>query len=444
MMNTNEQMIAHLEHILSEYVQFEAMPGLAVGIVKDNQVLYTQGFGVRNIQTGDPVDKNTLFHQASISKTAVGTGIMQLVERGMIDLDATVTTYLPYFIMADERFRLITVRQLLNHTSGMPDEDDYEWDRPQYDDLSLERYVRSISSRSLLRDPGEHFFYSNISYEILGDIIAKVTGMSFEQYMKKFIIEPSGMRSSTFFKHEADEHLATPHVLRVENGYGGGISEIFPYNRAHGPSSTLYANAEDMCRYAIVHLNRGFTPEGQTILSPQSYDEMWKPNDFTGHGDESSAIGLSWFIGEYKGFRIVSHSGMDTGFQSKLILLPDTGIAVAVMTNCDYVWLNSVYTAILDSLLGLYPPSIKRSLAHHLSKITTASGVDSALKAFNRLQDNGLERYYVWEDEFVCTANMLFDQGNREDAIRLLELTVLLFPESSTPHNRLQQLLTES
>ena len=134
----------------------------------------------------------------------------------------------------------------MNHTSGMPDEEDYAWDRPEYDEQSLERYVKGVYRHKLLSEPGVNFAYSNIGYEILGDMIAKVSGMSFEEYMKNNILEPIGMRSSSFLKLEIETHLAAPHVLGTSNGYGGYVSDVFPYNRAHGPSSTLYTNAEDM------------------------------------------------------------------------------------------------------------------------------------------------------------------------------------------------------
>lgn len=337
--------------MLTDFVENGQFPALAVGIVKDNQIFFTGEYGTANLSTGDPVGRSTLFHQASVSKTFVVTAIMQLVERGKVELDSRITKYLSYFKMEDERYQHITLRQLLNHTSGMPDEEDYAWDRPEYDEQSLERYVKSIRRHKLLSDPGVKFSYSNIGYEILGDLIAKVSGMSFEQYMKKHILEAVGMQSSSFLKQEVEAYLATPHV-HMANGDGGCISDVFPYNRAHAPSSTLYTNVEDMCQYMLMHLNQGIAKDGYNSLQSGSYDEMWKSHAATGYGQEKAQIGLGWFLGEYKGFRIVSHSGWDTGFLSDLILLPDEKIAISVMTNCDYVGLGSVTYPILDLLLG--------------------------------------------------------------------------------------------
>ncbi|WP_052476458.1 serine hydrolase domain-containing protein [Cohnella kolymensis] len=421
-----------LDQALSQFVQDHPIPGLAVGIVKDYRTIYAKGFGVSNVTKGEPVDEKTLFHMASVSKTLVATGIMQLAERGKMNLDGYVTEYLPYFTLSDDRFRLITVRQLLNHTSGMPDEDDYEWDRPQYDKESLERYVKSIDDRQLMWHPGEQFFYSNIGYEILGDIIAKVSGVSFEQYIKENVLRPTGMDSSSFLKTEADDgQLATPHILGLTKGYGAEVSEIFPYNRAHAPSSTLYASAEEMCRYAIAQLHQGDVPGGQRILQQVSYNELWKKYASTDYGAEMEGIGLSWFLGEYKGIRMVSHAGRDTGFRSNLILLPDEGIAVSVMTNSDYVGLKIVYTTILDVLLGEDISRIKRSIAHHLAQITDSSGVDAAMKEYADIQQNNPDRYLVLQGEFNFIADTLKERGFSGEAGKLLQLSSMLFPEAS-------------
>lgn len=187
-MYTNQKIEDILHEMLIKFVENEKFPGLAAGIVKDNRVLFTGEYGTANLSTGDPVVRGTLFHQASVSKTFVATAIMQLVERGKVELDAPITKYLSYFKLEDERYQNITIRQLMNHTSGMPDEEDYAWDRPEYDEQSLERYVKGIGHHKLLSQPGEKFAYSNIGYEILGDMIAKVSDMSFEQYMEKIFL----------------------------------------------------------------------------------------------------------------------------------------------------------------------------------------------------------------------------------------------------------------
>ena len=220
---------------------------------------------------------------------------------------------------------------MLNHTSGIPDVTDYHWDKPEYDDQALERYVRGLSRLPMVGTPGERFRYSNIEYEVLGDVIAKVSGMSFEDYVQKNVLAPLGMTHSTLLVRQADPQLLTaPHVTQGDRVV---VSKVFPYNRPHAPSSTLYSSVEDMSRWAIANLNRGEL-DGKRILKAWTYDLMWKPAAAAG-GMGSAKAGIGWFIREVQGHRIVAHSGGDTGFNSFLVLAPDDGLAVVAMSNYE-------------------------------------------------------------------------------------------------------------
>jgi len=274
---------------------------------------------------------------------------MQLVEHGAIDLDAPVVRYLPYFRLADERYRIITVRQMLTHSSGMPDVDDYEWDKPQYDAGALERYVRSLSRRTLLFAPGEKFKYSNMAFDVLGDVIAKTSGRPFEDYVQDEILTPLGMKDSTLLVKRADPQLLTwGHVLDAQ---GHPVpSTVFPYNRIHSPSSDLHSNVLDMARWAMANMNHGEL-DGRRILQASAYDVMWKRGP--------SPVGLSWFLGEYRGNVMVGHSGGDTGYASDLAMLPEKKIAVVWMTNSDWRGSGGLTQAALDVALGRQPEPIK-------------------------------------------------------------------------------------
>src|SRR5262249_10257398 len=204
-----------LQPLIEQVMEQRNIPGFAIAIVHNQKVVYAAGFGVRNLQNkNDKITPQSLFHMASITKPFVATSVMQLVEKGKIDLEAPIVKYLPYFRLNDERYATITVRQMLSHLSGMPDVLDYEWDKPQYDDGALERYVRSLTNQSLIAAPGAGFRYSNMAYEVLGDLIAKVSGMTFEDYVRINILEPLGMKSSTLLVKQASPSLLTsPHVM---------------------------------------------------------------------------------------------------------------------------------------------------------------------------------------------------------------------------------------
>jgi len=346
-----------LRPLLENIIRAQQLPGLAIGIVEGGRVAYAEGFGLRNLDRPDqPITTRSLFHMCSVTKPFVATSIMQLSEAGKVDLDRPVVAYLPYFRLADDRDKTITVRQMLTHTSGMPDVDDYEWDRPQFDSGALERYVRGLSNRKLEFAPGHRYQYSNMAFEVLGDLVAKVSGESFEDYVTAHILKPLRMSDSTLLIREADADLLAWGHQR-DRGGAPFPSKAYPYNRIHTPSSDLHSNVLDMARWAMVNLNRGEL-DGARILSTNAYEVMWRPaGDFplTSTPATSNAFpGISWRIGMYRGHNLVWHNGSDTGFRTGLALLPDDKIAVVWMTNAQ--WLadgDQVTRAALDAALGL-------------------------------------------------------------------------------------------
>jgi len=150
---------SRIQTVIESALRQDRIPGLVVGIIKNKRVTHVKAFGVAEISGNKPITARSVFHMASVTKPFVATAIMQLVERGRVSLDARVVEYLPYFRMKDERYKDITVRQMLSHVAGMPDVEDYGWDKPEYDEGALERYVRGLSERPLVGTPGEKFAY---------------------------------------------------------------------------------------------------------------------------------------------------------------------------------------------------------------------------------------------------------------------------------------------
>jgi CubicO group peptidase (beta-lactamase class C family) len=327
---------------LEQIVRDQQITGLAAGVVEDGRLVYARGFGVMTLSGPDkPVTPETLFHMASITKLFVATSVMQLWEQGKVDLDSPVAQYVSYFQLKDARYKSITVRHMLTHTSGMPDVEDYLWNKPEYDDGALERYVRSLKDQKLRWDPGTKFAYSNMAYEVLGDLVAKVSGMSFEDYVDAHILKPLGMSSSTLLIKKADPaKLAAGHA-KGKTG-PAHVVKFYPYNRAHTPSSDLHSNVTEMARWAMANLNRGEL-DGQRILKSSTYDVMWKP---AAELKPASSVGISWFLTEVNGERAVLHNGGDDGFRTRLVLFPPRKAAVIFMTNCDFGNLGTIDTAL--------------------------------------------------------------------------------------------------
>jgi len=187
------------------------IPGLSIGLVKNDTIMYATGYGVRNIEKQNPVSERTIFHTASISKLFTSSAIIQLVNDGLISLDDKLYTIVPELKFKDERIKKISIKNLLNHTSGLPDVRDYHWENNNQSDTSLKDYVSSLNL-ALDSTPALAYSYSNLGYNLLGYVIEKKTGILFEDYLKTNILLASGMVSSDFRYFQIHDSLITsPH-----------------------------------------------------------------------------------------------------------------------------------------------------------------------------------------------------------------------------------------
>jgi len=383
--------------------------GVAVAVVRDEEVV-SRGFGVRDLGTGAPVTPETMFHLASVSKPFVATALVSLAtarDAGtrLFDLDAPVIEWVPEFTLADGRAGEVTARTLLSHSSGLPDVAEYGWHDPQLGDDALSEFVRSLSRWRLQSEPGSTFSYSNAGYELLGLLLSRVTGTTFEDAVRRQVLAPLGMRDSTFLRGEVPEHLAaSPHVgmpLSVPDG-------AYPYTRRHAPSSTLHSNLVEMCRWMVAHLepaggSAGGSNRSWTRLDAALLDLMWQPVVPVGAPPWEEAAALGWAVGTYRGHGTLSHSGADPGFGSKLVLVPGCRTGVVVLANSNTVPTGTLAAAALDvaladgfprtsgptargpregveALRALLPPVVGP-----VAEALTTSGPDAAQAEFHRL-----------------------------------------------------------
>jgi CubicO group peptidase (beta-lactamase class C family) len=207
--------------------------GLVLGVYSRGTVILTQAFGTMRLGSSEPLTARSVFHMASVTKPFVATAVMQLVDQGKVDINTPVTRYLPYFKMNDPLASSITVKQLLTHTGGMPDVTDYRWEHPEYDDGSLERSVRGLADSAIVFAPGTRWQYSNIGFEVLADLIAKVSHEPFEEYMQRRIFTPLGMKHTTLLMTDVDRRTwpeATSATL-----WGGPYSVPSTHTTDHMP-----------------------------------------------------------------------------------------------------------------------------------------------------------------------------------------------------------------
>jgi CubicO group peptidase (beta-lactamase class C family) len=420
-----------LDQVIRQYQKVQQVPGIAVGVLKGSDIIYAKGFGVKSLDTKEPVTARSLFHMASVSKPFVATAIMQLVEKGKVKPEGKLVDYLPYFKMDDERYKSITIEQMLGHISGIPDVEDYGWDKPQYDDGAAEQYIRSLTKEKLVAAPGETFRYSNMAFDILADVIARASGMTFETYMKENIFKPLEMKDSTFYKPDVPGELATtPHVISDPLNFTVSVSKIYPYNRAHAPSSTLHSNVLDMMNWAIANLNKGAFKD-KRILQPETHELMWKPRaETTWKIDVLKNVGLSWFIGNYKGHPIINHGGGDEGYRAFLLLIPGQSTAIVTLGNCDTFHSRQLAFALLDVMLGEEPEPPMLSISGPVGKMLLKKGAKAAVKLYYQLKKNKTDNYYFRESELNRLGIALWSQNRLDDAIEILKLNAAEYPKS--------------
>jgi CubicO group peptidase (beta-lactamase class C family) len=350
---------------------------------------------------------------------------LQLVERGALALDTPVVEILPYFRLDDQRAPSITIRQMLSHVSGMPDVRGYDWEKPEYDEGALERYVRSLSGEKLTAGPGERFAYSNMAYEVLGDVIAKASGQPFEEYVEAAILSPLQMPTSTFLKQKVDPALgASPH-LRAPAAM---LSPLYPYNRAHAPSSTLHSSVEEMCHWLIAHLQRG-EYQGQRILSRASYELAWTPAYSLEPDDGQEFIGLAWFIRSHRGHRTIGHAGGDVGFNSNHLLLPDDNLGVVILANAVPSGITAITRAVLDILLGYEPQFPRPPAILPVYQEFCQKGQPAALATHQQMQNNQPEVYDFDPEHLADAVYLLAEIRRYPQALDLLNLGLALYPD---------------
>jgi CubicO group peptidase (beta-lactamase class C family) len=428
------KLAADIDTFLGQSLERLKIPGMTILVTRNDSVIYSRAFGVRSLDTKEPMKITNVFHWASVSKTFVATAIMQLREQGKIDLDEKITTYLPYFRQKDGFYTDITIRQMLNHTSGIGDVDDYEWEKPQHDDGALERFVRSIASDKMLFQPGVDFSYSNTAFETLGAVIAKVSGTSFEDYMRQNIFEPLEMNASSFFYKDIPDSLRVDgHVWAMK----AITSEVYPYNRMHAPSSTLNSNVVDMGHYAIAHLHRG-EYKGKRILSDSSYNLLWT-NSVNLEGKPK--VGISWFIIDRHGVKTVSHSGGDTGFRSYLLLVPEKNISIMMASNYELLRSADFAYGVLDIILGEEPVTATRQIGFEFAEIMNEQGIEKAKEFYNKTKGDSIQRqYYQWDEDqaaFTYAGYTLLDRKLFPEAIELFKFNLEQFPNSGYAYGHL-------
>ncbi len=317
---------------IDRYVESERqamrIPGLAIGIVEGDRIVHLAGFGQAD-PTGRPVTAQTPFFTASINKSVTALAVMQLVEAGKVELDAPIQRYLTWFRVADAAASAqITVRHLLNQTSGFPTGPaNLGLVGDDTDDQAIERGVRALADVSLSQPVGSTYQYSNFNYRTLGMLVQAVSGQAYEEYVQQRVFDPLAMRRSYLSQAVAQtQGLATGYRF----WFGLPVPTDLNYSRSFVPSGGLISTSEDLAHYLIAQLNGGHYASA-SVLSAAGIAEQHQPAVRQGSAD--AYYGMGWEVGVSDGMPIVHHNGTLPNAYADLMLLPNQGVGVVVLAN---------------------------------------------------------------------------------------------------------------
>lgn len=322
------------------------VPGVAVGVIRDGQVVLARGYGVREIGKPDAVDAATVFAVGSMSKSFTTAVMATQVDEGKLDWDRPVREYLPDFRLYDPvATELATPRDLVTHRTGLP----------RHDFIRMSTYVdRAEVVRRLRYMPPSKSFregyqYNNLMYVTAGYLSGVIAGSTWEDLVRDRIFVPLGMqRSNTSVKDSAriDNH-AMPHVLKDGKPT---VTAFYDYQRfGIGPNGAVNSTTDDMLKYLRMHIDHGRAVDGRQVISEAQVKELFTPVTVSG---PDTAYALAWDRGQRHGQTFVEHGGAITGFTSQMIVFPDSKTGIVVLNNLGSRLPSLLAWRLADRLLG--------------------------------------------------------------------------------------------
>jgi CubicO group peptidase (beta-lactamase class C family) len=333
-----------IDHDIRRAMAEWAVPGLAVGIVHNGETVLARGYGVRLNNARYPVTPDTIFGLLSPTKSFTATAIALLVDEGKLSWDDPVVYYVPEFVPSDEPARRsVTIRDIISHRSGY--EDDYRlWYRRG---LAPDRLLEQVAKLKRTAPVGSGHQYNNTAYSVAATIIERTTGQTWEEFLQERFFRPLEMtRTSTSAPVvDTSADVASPHVQRWF-GFGRPAAATYEDLRLIAPAGAMHTSVNDMLSWMRMNLSGGLY-EGTPILSEGALRELWKPQipldcdpvegacfpSYIRGVAGSESYGLGWFIMNYRGHRLIMHSGGITGQRSVVGLLPDQGLGIVVLSN---------------------------------------------------------------------------------------------------------------
>ncbi len=338
----------HIEQLVAD----GEVPSMAVAVARDGEIIWEEGFGLADRERDIPASEHTSYPLASISKPLTATGLMILVERGLVNLDSPINDYL-----GDVKLQArvgnaaeATVRRVASHTSGLPLHAPHFYHDETHEPPPMDETIHHYGN--LVTEPGERYQYSNLGYGLLGYVTSRMSGESYSDFMREEVFVPLGMdHTSVYIGPGLEDGQAvkyTPDGLVVP-----------PNDSANPGASAIYSSAHDLVRFAIFHLKNDL-PDQKAIITDAAINAMQHPSPETGPmrewEREGSGYGIGWFIGVTEdNMRVIQHNGGTVGVSTVLALVPEENLAVAVLSNTHSQWPDAILIETVCTLLSCQP-----------------------------------------------------------------------------------------
>lgn len=358
--------IAELEAFIQDEMDYYHVPGAAVAIVMDGEMVYAQGFGMRAGPGSDPVTPETVFSLASMTKSMSALMVATLIDEGRLTWDTPVVDIMTQFALSDaEATSQITLRHLFGHTSGLPEFNYLVWGGG----LTPQQYVQFISTMPLAYVPGEDYIYHNQMFSIGAYVGVMASGYTFEDdllegyktLMQERVFDPIGMSSTSLSPAEtqANPNHATPMDYTLLGDDPVFFEGKFYNESTDAPSGLAQSNVLDMSRYLLTLLADGIAPDGTRVVSAENLQQLWTTNfenTFYGSLFDTGGYGMGWNVLTFRDIRVMTHGGGVPGVATTMAVLPDADAGIVILSNSAYGrFSESVQYQFIEMLHGLDP-----------------------------------------------------------------------------------------
>ena len=355
-----------IDSIVQSSMTMMPLAGLAVAVVKDGKVIHAKGYGVSSIESGKKVDENTLFAIASNSKAFTTTALAMLVDEGKLNWNDKVVDHIPEFKMYDPYITAnFNIQDLLTHRSGLGLGAGDLMFFPDGSDFTVEDVLNSFQYQKPVSPFRTKYDYDNLLYVVAGELVARISGMSWAEFVENNIMKPIGMmRSAGVYQRIAvKSNVAFPHA--TDKGKLKQLEHYLKNDETLGAAGGIYSSVSDLSNWLFLHLNNGKYGKDlkEQLISEQNHAELWKPHTNIRFNIEPDlpyrshfqAYGLGWFLQDKAGVVTVEHTGGLPGMLSRTILIPELNVGVVVLTNTDpggySYW--TIAMEIVDAYLGV-------------------------------------------------------------------------------------------